>query len=316
MDAVFSALELDSAAQHAYRTILHDGPKAQVELADDLTVKDLEAAGLVHLDELGVVHACPPRTATELWAVRRELEISQVRKAAEVLTQEYRGRQSRSSDIIEWVVGRERSRELFASLQQRAQREIKGFDRGPYVHASGTVEPDQVAAHERGVSIRVVYESSVLHDKDKLASVDDCVAAGEQARVFSGVPLKLFVSDDDIAMISLPGASSGESSESTSLLAYPSPLLDALIELFESFWRLSVPFDPGGVGGPSESLERAADTRRLLHLLAAGLSDKAIARDLGISERTLHRRMSKLHERLGVRSRFQIGVQAARNGWI
>ena len=44
------------------------------------------------------------------------------------------------------------------------------------------------------------------------------------------------------------------------------------------------------------------------------MNDKAIARQLGVSERTAHRRVAGLMTRLGAESRFQAGVQAARNG--
>ena len=43
------------------------------------------------------------------------------------------------------------------------------------------------------------------------------------------------------------------------------------------------------------------------------MNDKAIARQLGVSERTAHRRVTP-PPRLGAESRFQAGVQAVRNG--
>jgi DNA-binding NarL/FixJ family response regulator len=46
--------------------------------------------------------------------------------------------------------------------------------------------------------------------------------------------------------------------------------------------------------------------------MAAGLNDKAIAHELGISMRTLNRRISELMTQLNARSRFQIGWIASR----
>lgn len=63
-------------------------------------------------------------------------------------------------------------------------------------------------------------------------------------------------------------------------------------------------------------LDAPADDRRLLTLLSAGLTDHAIARDLGVSERTVRRRITRLQAVLGGRTRFQLGVQAARRGWL
>ncbi len=58
------------------------------------------------------------------------------------------------------------------------------------------------------------------------------------------------------------------------------------------------------------------DTRRLLALLASGLKDDAIARQLGLSTPTMRRRMRELLDGLSAANRFQAGVQAARRGWL
>ncbi|WP_139827727.1 helix-turn-helix domain-containing protein [Nesterenkonia sp. PF2B19] len=50
--------------------------------------------------------------------------------------------------------------------------------------------------------------------------------------------------------------------------------------------------------------------------MASGLTDEHMARELGISRRTLSRRVQDLLERTGARTRFQLGVQAARRGWL
>ncbi|MBB5773622.1 helix-turn-helix domain-containing protein [Nonomuraea jabiensis] len=55
---------------------------------------------------------------------------------------------------------------------------------------------------------------------------------------------------------------------------------------------------------------------RLLLLLAKGMSDRAIARCLGVSLRTVERRVAELHTRLGAKSRFQLAVLALLAGLI
>ena len=54
----------------------------------------------------------------------------------------------------------------------------------------------------------------------------------------------------------------------------------------------------------------------LLTMLSAGMTDEAIARQLGVSARTVQRRISDLMETLGSRNRFQAGVQAVRHGLL
>ncbi|WP_217368154.1 LuxR C-terminal-related transcriptional regulator [Kitasatospora sp. MMS16-BH015] len=54
----------------------------------------------------------------------------------------------------------------------------------------------------------------------------------------------------------------------------------------------------------------------ILRMLASGAKDRAIARALGIGERTVLRRIQTLLETLHADTRFQAGVQAAQRGWL
>ena len=54
----------------------------------------------------------------------------------------------------------------------------------------------------------------------------------------------------------------------------------------------------------------------VLNLLAAGLTDDAMARHLGVSVRTVQRRVREICARLGARTRFQAGLQARRHGLL
>ncbi|WP_425461105.1 helix-turn-helix domain-containing protein [Kitasatospora atroaurantiaca] len=54
---------------------------------------------------------------------------------------------------------------------------------------------------------------------------------------------------------------------------------------------------------------------RILSLFLAGLTDQAAAGQLGISHRTVQRRLTDLMAKAGVDTRIQLGWQAARRGW-
>ncbi|MEU2097112.1 LuxR C-terminal-related transcriptional regulator [Streptomyces globisporus] len=54
----------------------------------------------------------------------------------------------------------------------------------------------------------------------------------------------------------------------------------------------------------------------LLVFVSAGVTDEAIAHQLGISSRTLSRSLEALMTLLGATSRFQLGAQAERRGWL
>ena len=91
-------------------------------------------------------------------------------------------------------------------------------------------------------------------------------------------------------------------------MVHASGLLDALAALFESVWQRAIPVP--------ELVSPADEHRHLLMLLASGLKDEAIARQLGIGERTVRRRVAALADRLGARTRMQLGIQAVRQGWL
>lgn len=115
------------------------------------------------------------------------------------------------------------------------------------------------------------------------------------------VPLRLAIYDGKVA--TLPALTGRPVTEGV-LVVRPSSLLDALIALFEQVWATALPL----------SLEESAegddadDDRTLIALLAAGMGDQAIARQLGISLRTVGRRVQRVQTGLNAATRFQAGV--------
>ena len=169
-----------------------------------------------------------------------------------------------------------------------------------------------LATLARGVTQRVLYSRASLEYPGYLATViEPCVAAGEDARVLPSVPVKLLIIDDASALVSLSIREADV--HNTLLIVQPSGLLSALIALFEVTWQGALSFYSRD--NPPPMRLRQAD-RRLLSLLAAGVPDDDIAREIGISRRTLSRRIELLMARLGVTTRFQMALQAQRRGWL
>ena len=83
--------------------------------------------------------------------------------------------------------------------------------------------------------------------------------------------------------------------------------------LFEQTWLAASP-----LGEPAVVNESGLDAveRQMLNLLADGFTDEVVARKVGLSLRTLRRMMSEIMDRLGARSRFQAGKEAALRGWL
>ena len=163
-----------------------------------------------------------------------------------------------------------------------------------------------------GVRYRTIYERSILEDSAIAARVDAEIAHGEIGRVLNGIPIKLGIADRAIAMLPLTDADSpgGQSA----LVIRPSVLLDSLVALFETLWEKAMPLHTGGSLRPAGAED--PEVVRTARLMAAGLKDAAMARHLGVTERTVRRRVAAVLAALNVESRFQAGIRAREVGWV
>ncbi len=58
------------------------------------------------------------------------------------------------------------------------------------------------------------------------------------------------------------------------------------------------------------------DELALLRMLARGLTDEVVAQKLGLTGRTLRRRLRSAMDKLDASSRFEAGFKLARSGWL
>ncbi|MFF4620029.1 helix-turn-helix transcriptional regulator [Nonomuraea jabiensis] len=77
--------------------------------------------------------------------------------------------------------------------------------------------------------------------------------------------------------------------------------------LFRELWARAVPLPWG---------RRGDGMVQVLRLAAQGMCDDSIARQLGVSVRTVRARFADAMSELGAQSRFHAGVEAARRGWL
>jgi DNA-binding CsgD family transcriptional regulator len=283
-------------------------PGARVRVA----LASLERTGLVSRLEGSPVRytAAPPDVGLELLARSQEQGLARARLAVDPLTARYR-RARATHEVIEVVTGREETGRRWELLQRSARVEVRCFDRPPYVASSSLSNPVEEEMLAAGVAYRCVYHPAGFELPGRPAGIRKVVAAGEQARVTENVPVKMFIADDRLGLLPLEVAGGTEAS----LIIHASSMLDTLIALFELVWARAIPLHadadlPSLEPGPSE------EEANLLGLLAAGLTDAAIARHLGTHPRTVQRRVRDLLDRLDAGTRFQAGLQAVRRGWL
>jgi hypothetical protein len=128
---------------------------------------------------------------------------------------------------------------------------------------------------------------------------------GEEVRVIDDLPTRLFVISGSHAITPEPLGFADE----PRLLVRQGALVAALTLLFELYWERSLAV-------PELTGARLDHRALLLRQLASGAKDEQIARTLGLSLRTVRRRVSDLLIELGVDTRFQAGAEAVRRGWL
>ncbi|WP_046772382.1 helix-turn-helix domain-containing protein [Jiangella alkaliphila] len=253
--------------------------------------------------------AVDPEAALEALVRERAGELDHVRGSALALSSIFHAarRQAGDGSTIELLNGPEEQGRWFVRLQHQVRSEMMVLDRPPYVLAA--VNPVEPVRLDSGVHWRAIYAPEALEIPGAMDEIDDLTRRGEQGRVLPGLPLKLAIADRRIALLPL----SMELGHAQGLVIRESTLLDALVELFEVYWARATPLGSSSGGAADEAPDH---DRELVRLLAAGLTDNAIARQLGLSTRTMRRRTRQLFDQLEAANRFQAGIQAARRGWL
>ncbi|MFD5625899.1 MULTISPECIES: helix-turn-helix domain-containing protein [unclassified Streptomyces] len=296
---------------------------AQAErVLDALAVKGMAS----HTDVLPRhFRATPPDVALLPRLKRNTDALDLARAEATGLLQVYRDTMRRrdAGELIEVITGAEALRQHLRQIQSSAQDEMLWFCKAQYVAMPSGSNSSEFEALARGVRYRVLYEKDFFEDEGAVDNVVAGVRAGEIARAVPHLPLRLAVADRAIAVCPLvPGGPRGNPDEPTAALVRDSNLLAALVALFERYWEDAVPLDvddsgavagTDGVGGPDPL---SAVDRRLLALLVAGVTDKAVATQLGLSRRTVQRHIQRMMELAGATTRMQLAWQAARRGWL
>lgn len=160
-------------------------------------------------------------------------------------------------------------------------------------------------AVQQGRRVRAIYPALALREAPEVLSAR--AAIGEQVRVLPEVPTRLAIVGSNRALFPDPP---GPANERRIMMRHPG-VVALLTDWFDRMWDSAVAL-PRLAGG-----ERQHDVRRLLLAeLARGARDEQIARTLGMSLRTVRRRIAELMVELGADSRFQAGLEAARRGWV
>jgi sugar-specific transcriptional regulator TrmB/DNA-binding CsgD family transcriptional regulator len=320
VDGVLQTLGVDPMEERVYTVLLEEGSATTSAITAAIGVarervrralEGLESKGLASRSPGGTrssYTAARPDLAIEALVLRRQEELTRARREAAHFVERFKDSGPSTDDErrpIELVRGREAVAQWWVQVQRSAQREVLIFDRPPYVMPFTGPNPVEIELLKRGVHYRVLYDESSFDQEPKRAAVQECIAAGEEARIRVGLPIKLLVADEALAL-----THDGADVHEGAVVMRRSAVLSGLVSLFNAFWRDAAPLGGGARTAGAGELDDLDEA--ILSMLAAGSKDERIARQLRLSVRTVRRRITRLTNHLGAETRFQAAVIASR----
>ncbi|MFJ3900157.1 LuxR C-terminal-related transcriptional regulator [Streptomyces sp. NPDC090025] len=163
----------------------------------------------------------------------------------------------------------------------------------------------------RGVVVQAMYSHRVGQVPEMVQHLAERTALGVEVRLSPVVPMNMVLADDNFALL----PSDSRDPDAAAILARGSGLVRSYRALYEYCWHAATPY------GHEERPEHGGDgvteqQRAALRMLASGIKDEQVARNLGVSLRTVSRLISEVMQELGAASRFEAGVKAARLGLL
>ena len=217
----------------------------------------------------------------------------------------------RQSDVadIEVLEGRDKAYQRMQHFQPT--KSVWAILPPPYVAPSHEPhESPDIPFLERGVDGRALMAESVLNITAIRRHFRYLLGFGSQFRTMPTVPPKLVIFDGESVVLGID-----PDDPSVGVVVHHSRAVVRMAEeLFLSYWDRAV--DPFA----ANRLERQGgindQERAFLGLLVQGSTDEQVGRKLGVSLRTVRRVAAKLSEQVGASGRFELGVRAARRGWV
>ncbi|KJS63179.1 LuxR C-terminal-related transcriptional regulator [Streptomyces rubellomurinus] len=307
----------DATARDLYREILSAGGRIRItdiRPEDTETVQTLLDLGLLKPYVMdGSLSAVNPRSVTaRIGADLRAAGTRLLRQADELpdllgdLAAAYDAapRQHDRTGTIRIVEGDENVRHRVSQLSEELLHEALSL------HPGGARPADaagDILNHARrflglGGAIRTVYETGARLDAPTVRLAAQLTELGCHIRVAQFALPKMMIFDRTVAVIPA-GVGAAAFVEDLATVAF-------LAEVFENYWRLAEGVNWSALAAGSAD---PAPHEQVGRLLAQGLTQRAIASRLGLSERTVAGHIARLRELYDAETLFQLGWQMRGN---
>ncbi|MFM9368790.1 LuxR C-terminal-related transcriptional regulator [Streptomyces sp. Da 82-17] len=211
----------------------------------------------------------------------------------------------------EVVTSPEKIARVLSDTADIATSEILSMHPGPVMAPEMLAEGlrRDVQVLNRGVAMRSIHLRPMTRIIHSMTHLQELQNAGAQVRIATIVPFRFILVDRVQALVPALHTNSSKAM----MVLRGEAVTALLVKVFEMCWASAAPLE---AAEPGQDSGLSSQQLWVLRLMSTGRKDEAIARELGVSVRTLRRVMADLMARLGVESRFQAGITAARLGLL
>ena len=288
---MFEALGIDRSDEQIYLHLVRQGPTSIAALAAATSQGRRAArAAVARLRSRGLAQFSPPpheqviaipiEIGVDHLIRQRRHDLEMVRQTATRLADQMRSR-APAGEIVVLSAQADAVTAIGA-----AQHELRVLARSP---GWATAVP-----RPRAITYRLVCDTSAPWGHEFA-----------QTRLAHAVPANLALADRSTALLQL---------DQNVLMVRPGRLFDVLGALFEAIWHSATPISAAPSRDESQDIDQ--QDRAVLSLLVAGLTDDAVGARLGMSRRTVARRVQRLMTETGAHSRLQLGWWARERNWL
>lgn len=320
--SVPSTFELDATAEAVY-LIVADNPDAETKKITELAgleeplvqhiLDNLQSLGLVATDGFGGGWTVTqPDVSLAAMLAHQEVDLAQHQQQVENIRMRAarflaaHGRRQRGDPAgVEWITGRPEISSRTAKLTADCHDEclsLRPASRMTETVRGGSRTPDEDML-ARGVESRSIVLDSARNHKLTMSGLAGEIKAGAEIRALPTLPARVRIFDRSYAMVSVQNISGIPGALAVSC--------DAVIDSFVTlFWKLWNEAEPLKSTPPRRRGKLSPQEKHILKLWAQGHTDASAAHRMDVSLRTVRRLSDRLTERLGARSRFQLGAAA------
>lgn len=281
----------------------------------------MEARGMIRRLDNASWRVLPPDIVLPAYAMRLEDQARSVRSSVTAMARLFEQSEERSRGLeafegirimttladvrqgIARIVGTARSHVMTAYADSPVCREL--LNAGREVH-----QRDLLNSSGDPIHVQANYSDALMGEPALLEVMRWRAMAGEEQRVTPGMRLTCMANDTGLSLVDLQDENGGPHG----LMISDAAFSQAISDVCRWAWPIGVPWRNETSGDPAA--RGAPQSQRILQMMAAGASDAAIARHLGVSQRTVERRVRAIMDQLSTTTRFQAGVVAARQNLL